>query len=140
MQAYQQTHGPRLVDYLDLHYYPQAGAVALSSAGSAAVQRLPLRSTHSLGNPGYVDACWIGEAVDLIPRMRAWVNQDYRGTRLAISEYNWGALDTINGAVAQVDVLGIFGREGLDLATLWDPPTLDQPGVSCFRVPDIPQL
>ena len=41
---------------------------------------------------------------------------------LAITEYNWGALDHINGALAQADVLGIFGREGLDLATLWGPP------------------
>ena len=56
------------------------------------------------------------------------------GTKLAISEYNWGALDHINGALAQADVLGIFGREGLDLATLWDPPTASQPGAFAFRM------
>jgi hypothetical protein len=26
-----------------------------------------------------------------------------------------------SGALAQIDVLGIFGREGLDMATLWEP-------------------
>jgi hypothetical protein len=31
-------------------------------------------------------------------------------------------------------VLGIFGREGLDLATLWSPPTATQPGAFAFRM------
>jgi len=36
--------------------------------------------------------------------------------------------------VAQADVLGIFGREGLDLATLWGPPDAAQPGAYAFRM------
>jgi hypothetical protein len=66
--------------------------------------------------------------------MKAWVNTYYPGTKLAITEYNWGALNHINGALAQADVLGIFGREGLDLATLWDPPTTTQAGAFAFRM------
>lgn len=134
MHAYELSHGTRLVDYLDLHMYPQANGVALSPAGSAATQQLRLRSTRSLWDPTYLDESWIGQAVDLIPMMRTWVTNDYPGTKLALSEYNWGALDHINGAVAQADVLGIFGREGLDLATLWDPPTTGQPGAYAFRM------
>jgi hypothetical protein len=134
MHAYEQAHGARLVDYLDLHVYPQANGVALSPAGSAATQQLRLRSTRSLWDPTYVDESWIGQAVNLIPMMRGWVASDYPGTKLALTEYNWGALDDINGAVAQADVLGIFGREGLDLATLWDPPTTDQPGAFAYRM------
>src|SRR6185503_19599851 len=123
LRTYEQQNGVRLLDYLDLHYYPQANGVSLSGAGNTTTQALRLRSTRSLWDPTYTDESWIGEAVQLIPRMRQWVNTDYPGTRLAIGEYNWGALDHINGALAQADVLGIFGREGLDLATLWDPPT-----------------
>lgn len=139
MQAYQQAHGVRILDYLDMHYYPQAQGVALSSAGSAATQALRLRSTRSLWDPTYADESWIadvpeGPYVQLIPRMKAWVAANYPGTMLAISEYNWGALDDINGALAQADVLGIFGREGLDLATLWGPPDADQPGAFAFRM------
>jgi hypothetical protein len=63
-----------------------------------------------------VDESWIGEVVRLIPRMRAWVDAHYPGTKLAITEYNWGALNHINGALAQADVLGIFGRERPSLA------------------------
>ncbi len=65
--------------------------------------------------------------------MKEWA-QRYPGTKTAISEYNWGALDTINGALAQADVLGIFGREGLDLATLWAPPDPGEPGTFAFRM------
>ena len=53
---------------------------------------------------------------------------------MAITEYNWGALDTMNGALAQAEVLGIFGREGLDLATIWGEPQPDQPGAYAFRM------
>ena len=140
MKAYEQAHGVRLLDYLDLHYYPQADGVSLSGAGNAATQALRLRSTRSLWDPTYVDESWIGGAgwqggiVKLIPRMKEWVTANYPGTKLAITEYNWGALDHINGALAQADVLGIFGREGLDLATLWGPPTANQPGAYAFRM------
>ncbi len=139
MQAYQTAHGVRILDYVDVHYYPQANGVALSPAGSAATQALRLRSTRSLWDPTYADESWIaqtaqGPYVDLIPRMKQWVAANYPGTKLAITEYNFGALEAINGALTQADVLGIFGREGLDLATLWGPPDAGQPGAFAFRM------
>ena len=66
--------------------------------------------------------------------MQEWVDANYPGTKLAITEYNWGGLEHINGALAQADVLGIFGREGLDLATLWGPPDDTEPGAYAFRM------
>jgi hypothetical protein len=140
MKAYDDQHQTRLLDYFDLHYYPQADGVSLAPAGNAQTQALRLRTTRSLWDPSYVDESWIAGtetgnmAVQLLPRMRAWVNQNYPGTKLAISEYNWGALDDMNGALAQADVLGIFGREALDLATLWEPPSISDPGAFAFRI------
>jgi len=137
MQTYEQQHGLRILDYLDLHYYPQSG-VALTTAGNAELQALRLRSTRSLWDASYVDESWISstwsDTVRLIPRMREWVSANYPGTRLAVTEYNWGGLESINGALAQADILGIFGREGLDLATLWGPPDSTQPGAYAFRI------
>jgi len=138
MKAYEQKKGLRILDFLDLHCYPQANGVALSPAGDSSTQALRLRSTRSLWDPSYIDESWIsntapgGVAVRLIPRMKEWVAANYPGTKLAISEYNWGALDDINGALAQADILGIFGREGLDLATLWGPPADTDPGAFAF--------
>ena len=139
MRVYEQQHGVRILDHVDVHYYPQAEGVSLSSAGNAATQALRLRSTRSLWDSTYMDESWISdtttEPVQLIPRMKQWVTNNYPGTKLAITEYNWGALDHINGALAQADVLGIFGREGLDLATLWGPPDDSAaPGLFAFRM------
>lgn len=140
MRDYEQQQGVRILDYLDLHYYAQADGVSLSAAGDASTQALRLRSTRSLWDASYIDESWIsymasnGVAVQLIPRMRDWVNTYYPGTKLAITEYNWGGMEDINGALAQADVLGIFGREGIDLATIWDPPSSTQPGAFAFRL------
>ena len=134
MQSYQQQHGQRILDFLDLHYYPQSFDSVSNTAGDDATQQMRLRSTRSLWDPTYVDESWINDTVNLLPRMHAWVDTDYPGTRLAISEYSWGAMCHINGALAQADVLGIFGRQGLDLATLWGPPQPTEPGAFAFRM------
>lgn len=134
MRAYEQKYGVRILDYFDEHYYP---ATANAPAGDANTQALRLRSTRSLWDPTYTDESWIGQyypPLQLIPRFQSWVQQDYPGTKVAITEYNWGGLESLNGALAQADVLGIFGRERLDLATLWGPPTSTQPGAYAFRM------
>lgn len=135
------NNGRRLLDYFDEHYYPQGSGVALSGAGSAGTQALRLRSVRSLWDPAYKDESWIGAAgqvnappIQLIPRMKMWVAGNYPGTKTAITEYNFGALDNINGALTQADVLGVFGREGLDLATLWGSPAPGDPGAFAFRM------
>jgi hypothetical protein len=134
MKTYEQQHGLRILDYLDLHYYPQSFNSVSNNAGDVATQQMRLRSTRSLWDPNYTDESWIADQVNLIPRMHGWVNTNYPGTKLAISEYSWGAMCHINGALAQADVLGIFGREGLDLATLWGPPGPNEPGAYAFRM------
>jgi Glycoside hydrolase family 44/Cellulose binding domain len=134
MRAYEQAHGVRLVDYYDNHWYPQESGVALGNGTDPATDTLRLRSTRNLWDPSYVDESWINQATQVIPRMKQIVAANYPGTKTAITEYNWGALDSLNGALAQADVLGIFGREGLDLATLWSPPSAAQPGAYAFRM------
>jgi hypothetical protein len=73
------------------------------------------------------------DAVMLIPRLRNWVNTYYdAGTPIGITDYNWGAEGHINGATTQADILGIFGRENLDLAARWTTP--DAGRLNPFRV------
>jgi hypothetical protein len=43
----------------------------------------------------------------------------YPGTKLSVSEYNYGAGGDISGGIAQADVLGIFGRDGVFAANVW---------------------
>jgi uncharacterized repeat protein (TIGR01451 family) len=138
MNLYEQQNGVRILDYLDVHSYPYANGVTSQDLGNADLQAVRLRSTRSLWDPTYLDESWVGRDlggyVQTIPRMKQWVADNYPGTKTAITEYSWGAYDYMNGALAQADVLGIFGREGLDLATLWGPPDFDQPAAYAFRM------
>jgi hypothetical protein len=123
----------RLLDVLDVHFYPQSPGV-FGSVGDEATQRLRLRSTRALWDPTYTDESWIGEPIYLIPRLRAWRDTFTPGALLGIGEWNWGADDTLNGALAIANVLGILGREGVDLACYWTNPAPDAPGRQAFRL------
>ena len=120
--AYEAATGVRLIDYLDIHFYPAAPGVMMSSDESAATSALRLRSLRGLYDETYVDESWIGQPVNLIPRMRGWIDAYCPGTKLAISEYNFGKDHGASSALAQAESLAIFGREGVDLATRWLAP------------------
>jgi hypothetical protein len=140
MRSYEQQHALRILDYFDLHAYPYSNGVSLAPAGDAATQALRLRSTRALWDPSYIDESWVsttasgGVAIQLIPRMKNWVADNYPGTKTAITEYNYGGYEHVNGALAQADALGVFGREGLDLATFWGDVVAAQPGTFAFRI------
>ncbi len=66
----------------------------------------------------------------ILPRMQQWINANYPGTGICISEYTYytGSGDgTFNGAstadvhsaVVEADALGIFGKYGVKLAAYW---------------------
>jgi hypothetical protein len=145
-KAYEAGHGARLLDYLDLHGYYAAKDANFAAAGDTAMQEARLESTRSMWDPTFTDSGQTDPevrdksakpvAVMLIPRMREWVAKAYPGTKTALTEYNWGAQDHINGALAQADVLGIFGREGLDMATVWGPPdpAKQLPGLMAYEL------
>ncbi len=108
-RGYEQRTGTRLVDYIDVHYYRQGGDTT--------------DVTRSLWDPTYTDPSWIADRIRLIPRMKQWVAHDYPGTKLALSEYNLSVPgDAVTNGLIQADVLGIFAREGMDLATRWGMP------------------
>ncbi len=133
-QAYETKNNVRLLDYYDTHAYLAPGSNPASL----------LDSTREWWDPTYIvdGNYWICDpanngaptAPQLIPRLKAIINANYPGTKLAITEYSFGSLDTITGALAQADILGIFGREGVDLATLWGPPKPTDPGAFAFRM------
>lgn len=124
--------GIRLFDVLTLHYYPQGGEDGDDNSDAAQLKRN--RSTRCLWDPSYVDESWINDKVCLIPRMRAWVAAHYPGTKIGITEYNWGAEKSMNGATTQADILGIFGREGLDVGCRWVCPDISTPTFQAMKI------
>jgi hypothetical protein len=125
--------GRRLLDYFTLHCYPQEGNVGGSDTSPTTVA-LRNQSTRQFWDTTYVDPSWINSVIMLIPRMRNWVSTYYPGTKIGVTEYNWGAEGNISGATAQADLLGIFGREGLDLATRWTTPNTGTPTYNAMKI------
>src|SRR5262249_32982746 len=126
LQQYQAAHGTRLLDYFTNHIYPQATGV-FGNAIDQNTELLRNATTRDLWDPNYVDPSWINTQIDLIPRMQQWVNTYYPGTKVGITEYNWGAEGDMNGATAQADIYGIFGAQGLDLGERWTTPATGSP-------------
>jgi Glycoside hydrolase family 44 len=119
-KAYEQKNGKRILHYLDLHYYPQGG----SGPGR----------TRSLWDPTYKDPSWIDDYIHLLPRMHDWADQHYPGTKLSVSEYDFGDHGSPTGAVTYAEVLGIFAREGLDVATAWSPPDTNEAAFAAYAL------
>lgn len=132
LQQHDSASGQRLLDILSVHFYPQGGEYG--NDVTPATELLRNRSTRQLWDPNYVSESWINDKVDLIPRLKGWVAQYYPGTQTAITEYNWGAEASINGATTQADIFGIFGREGLDLATRWTYPDPSTPTYKAMKM------
>ncbi len=128
MQAYQSRYTTRILDYFDEHVY----------GGSTTDNDYELQSTRSLWDPTYNSSTWVEQYffgnMQLIPRFQGWINQYYPGTKLAFSEYSWGQHNTLFGALAEADILGIFGRQQVDFADMWDPPKTTDPTAYTFRL------
>lgn len=131
MRAASTTAGKRLLDVLDLHWYPEAqggGVRVIGEDTSAAVVAARVQTPRSLWDPTYVETSWItastgNQPVRLIPWMQEKIAARYPGTGLAFTEYYYGGGSHISGGIAQADVLGIFGREGVFAANLWPMAT-----------------
>jgi Glycoside hydrolase family 44 len=136
MQAASTTAGMPLLDAYDVHYYTTGGT---SDAQCAQAPRLfwdpnftdiTAPATDSLdfgwngdvGSGAYFDTNWYPR--QMIPRLQKKIASAYPagGTAapgLAFSEYNPGCETSIGGGLAQADLLGVFGREGVFAATAW---------------------
>jgi len=135
MSAAGNTAGHRLLDALDVHWYPEARGVCVGNPmdgcritdnnTETGVVAARMAAPRSLWDSTYRESSWIqqslgnGQGINLLPRLMSKITANYPGTKLAMTEYNYGGANHISGAIAEADVLGIFGREGLYAATMW---------------------
>jgi hypothetical protein len=132
VKAHDDEYGKRTLDVVDVHYYPQSDVYNDKTDPETAARRL--RSTRSLWDPTYLDESWIDAPIALIPRLKRTIEATYPGTPLFISEWNFGADTSMNGALAIADVLGIYGREGVYAAAYWREPPVGSPGWFAFTM------
>ena len=129
MAAYDKAHGQRILDYFDEHYYFNTSTPAAQ-----------LASTRTLWDPTYNGGTWVEQwdfygPMQLIPRFRSWISTYYPGTLLSLSEYSIDSgQKSIVDAIAEMDVLGIFGREPIDFANMWSAPGPQDPIAYSFRM------
>lgn len=126
MRAESERQGRRLMDVLDVHWYPNIQNVTPGQSTNPSPQEAEARiqAPRSLWDPTYREQSWIADVlqgpVQIITRLKDRIRRIDPGLKLAITEYNYGGGDHISGAIAQADVLGIFGREGVYAANWWD--------------------
>ncbi|WP_147238727.1 glycoside hydrolase family 44 protein [Mucilaginibacter hurinus] len=119
----------RLLDVLDVHWYPQGrndGLSPFNNSSDYATSAARMEMTRSLWDSTYRENTWIGtdgwkveQFLPFIPKMNKHINTYYPGTKLAITEYSYMGTGHPSGGIAQADALGIFGKLGLYLATYW---------------------
>jgi len=116
--AYQKTTGVRLIDVLDVHYYPENERAPEDESPGEQARRLD--APRALHEKGYTDGSWIGEAIELLPRLQTWIKEECPGTGLAITEYRFGgAQNGISSTLANAEAMLLFGRHGVEVATYW---------------------
>jgi len=131
----EQQSGTKLLDILDVHFYPMGNGVGIGAGGQTdpLTNALRIRSTRSLWDPMYVDESWINERMRVIPLLHEWVEKYRPGLGISIGEWNFGAETHMSGGLATAEALGRFGTEGLTSAYYWTFPPERSPAFWAFR-------
>lgn len=134
LAEHEKQTGQRLLDFLDLHFYPAGDGLYGAQGGTdLATSERRVRATRSLWDPSYVDESWIADRIRLIPRMREWTRDYYPGVKTSIGEWSFGADEHISGGLATAEALGRFGQQKLDAAFYWGALTEKMPIYWAFR-------
>jgi hypothetical protein len=121
--------------------YNNLASDCYTTAGKAGEAAYREQSPRSLWDSTYVENSWIpqtinNKAIALIPLMQKKISSTYPGTKLGISEWNYGGGSDISGTIATADTLGIFGAYGLDMAMMfeiWHDESFTYAGFDAFR-------
>jgi hypothetical protein len=132
LRAESEKRGVKLLDLLDLHFYPQGDKV-YGTADDPSTAALRIRQTRGLWDRSYVDESWIKEPIYLLPRMSEWIARSWPGTGIMIGEWSFGGEMHMSGALAVAEALGRFAEYGVDAAFYWTVPPVDSPVAFAFR-------
>jgi len=130
MKARSAAAGKRLIDVLAIHWYPEdmgdnrINSGNLMNGGSAKDIQARLQAPRGLWDTTYLETSWIPSAmtgnkpVYILARTLKSIDTAWPGTRLALTEYNYGGENHWSGALAQADALGVFGKLDLEAANV----------------------
>ena len=128
MKKAEEESGERLLDVLDVHYYSEAKCPECDTRMCGNPEHKKgidemTQSYRTLIEKDYKENSWIGEYcqqnIPILTKMKESIDKYYPGTKLAVTEYDFGGGEAIAGAIAEVDALGTFAKNDVYLATLW---------------------
>lgn len=127
MKKAEDETGVRLLDVLDVHFYTEAkgkcGERYCEHYTDKDCVKEILNSTRSLWDDSYREDSWIvdtgAEFLPLLPNLQQSVDKFYPGTKLAITEYNFGGNNDVCGSIAEADALGLFAKYGVYAANVF---------------------
>jgi hypothetical protein len=142
MKAASDSAGKRLLDVVAVHWYPEARGlndrsvkervikfgVAGEGSPDKGVAIARMQAVRSLWDTTYVEDSWytndlLHRPIKLIPDMQKNIDRYYPGTKMAMTEYNFGGTNHISGGIAMVDVLGVYAKYNFYFASFWSPVT-----------------
>lgn len=129
MKKRSETAGKRLIDVLGIHWYPEdkgdtrINDGSLKAGGTAKDIEARLQAPRSLWDTAYLENSWVtgmtgNKPVAILNRTLKAIDTAWAGTRLAVTEYNYGGEEHWSGSLALADVLGVFGKYDLEAANL----------------------
>ncbi len=135
LHEHEQQTGTRILDVVDVHFYPQGEGMGFEESGGTdpATAARRIRSTRALWDPKYKDESWIDDYVELIPRLKRWIAENYPGRGISIGEYNFGATKHMSGGLAQAEALGRFAEQNITSAFHFTYPPFRSPTFWAFR-------
>jgi hypothetical protein len=166
MKAAGASWGKPVVDVMDLHWYSEVGdggsatapgddcrvntdpktnsgmaADCYTTAGQAGTAAQREQAPRSLWDATYVENSWIpgsigNKAIELIPLMQKKIAASDPSMKLSFTEWNYGGGSDISGSIATADTLGIFGANGVYMASLfptWHDESFTYAGFDVFR-------
>jgi mannan endo-1,4-beta-mannosidase len=127
MEANSLAAGKRLLDVLDVHWYPEAqdgaGNRITKTVRTTAMFNARMQAPRTLWDSGYSEISWIqqwcSDHLPILPELFQSITNYYPGTKLAITEFDYGDQNNFSGGIATADVLGIFGKYGVYIANYW---------------------
>jgi hypothetical protein len=144
--------GRRLLDVLDVHWYPEAQddaghRILDGSINTPQMYNARMQAPRTLWDTGYVypnntypngEVSWINQwyfaqYLPIITRLKTDIQNYYPDTNIAITEYSYGPETHWSTGIATADVLGIFGKYGVYIATYWGSGTYVDAAIKIYR-------
>jgi hypothetical protein len=114
--------GIRLLDVIDVHYYPEGKDLRRGQDKTVTVRDARLSSTRSLWDSSWKDQSWIDARIEFFNLLQATASSVSPTRKVAIGEYNFRGEQDITGGLVQAEVLGILAWKKIYAAFYWTIP------------------